>query len=861
MRAEGGTAAAAAGTGAPVRVSIPVTGMTCAACAVRVQRRLEARAGVRDAVVNFGTERATVAYDPAATDAAGLVEAIRAAGYDAGVADAVLAVDRLEWAATAEPLERALRALPGVLAASANLVTGQVRVAFVAGAVGAEDLERAVTAAGYRLAAPVDAADPLELERRAREREYRVLRGRFALAAAVAVVSMALSMPLMAGEMAGMQHGPLDVLDRLMMPLADGVLVLAPWLSDVSPGVLRWTLLVLTAPVLFWSGRPFFRGAYSGLLHRSADMNTLIALGTGAAFVFSVAATVAPGAFVRAGLPPDVYYEAVAFIIALVLLGKMLEFRAKGRTSAAIRRLADLQPRMARVVSDGVERDVPVAAVRVGDVVHVRPGERVPVDGRVLDGRSAVDESLLTGESMPVEKGPGDAVTGGTMNGSGAFRFEATRVGRDTALAQIVRMVQDAQAAKPPIQRLVDRIAGVFVPVVVVIAVIAALIWWLAGPPPAVAYALVVFVTILIIACPCALGLATPTAIMVGAGAAAERGILFRGGAALEMARALDVIVLDKTGTLTEGRPAVVEVWDAGAGGPPPDAWLRLAASLERGSEHPLGEAIVRAAVERGLEPGDAVGFASWSGRGVAGRVEGRDVVIGNAAFLEARGIDATAARQAAGAMAERARTPVFVAVDGAAVGVLGIADPVRPGSARAVAALRALGHDIVMLTGDHAATAAAVARQVGIDEVIAEVLPAEKADVVARLQTERGARVAMVGDGVNDAPALARADLGIAIGTGADVAREASDVTLVGDDPNGIVAAIRISRATVRTIRQNLFWAFVYNTLGIPIAAGVLYPVWGVLLSPVFASAAMAFSSVSVVTNSLRLRAKRFGE
>ena len=839
-------------TGELARVTFPVEGMTCAACAVRVQRRLAAGPGVREAVVNFGTERATVTYDAARANAAALVGMVRAVGYDARTARTVLAVDGLEWAVSPEPVERSMAKLPGVLSAEGNIARGEVTVTYLTEAVTPADLESAVRAAGYSLAAPIAAEDPVERERIHRQREYVRLRGRFVLAAVSAVLSMVLSMPLMRH---GTLHGPSDVLDRLMQPLSEQMVRWIPALGAPSPALLRWSLLYLTLPVLLWSGRSFYRAAWSGLLHRSADMNTLIALGTGAAFLFSVAATLVPGVFEQAGLPADVYYEAVSFIIALVLLGKMMESRAKGRTSEAIRRLGELQPKTARVVRGGEELLVSVADIALGELVIVRPGERVAVDGRVISGRSAVDESMLTGESMPVEKVPGSEVVGGTLNGAGSFRFEALRVGRDTALARIVRMVQDAQATKPPIQRLADRIAGVFVPVVLVVAIIAFGVWLAIGPPPALLHGMVVFVTILIIACPCALGLATPTAVMVGTGAAAERGVLFRSGAALERLRNVGVVVLDKTGTMTAGRPEVLDITGAQGTADTSLGWLRLAASMERGSEHPLGESIVRAAEERRLPLVDADSFDSHGGLGVEGVVEGRRVLVGNGALLEERGVRIGALSNAADAAARLGRTPVYVAVDGLAAGVLAIADPLKPGSRQAIAQLRARGLDVVMLTGDVETTARAIADQVGIERVIAGVLPADKAATVRRLREESALPVAMVGDGVNDAPALAAADVGIAIGTGADVALEAADVSLVGGGLGGVTTAIEVSHATVRVIRQNLFFAFVYNVIGIPIAAGVLYPIWGVLLSPVFASGAMAFSSVSVVMNSLRLR------
>jgi len=872
------------GSGDPgeVRLAIPVVGMSCAACAARIERRLARAPGVRAVAVNFGSERAVVAYDPSGTDAASLVRLVEEAGYGARLEEVVLEVEGLEWAASGARLERELLRVPGVVRAAVNLAAGQARVAVVAEAVPPVELVRAVERAGYRLAAPVAVPDALERERVAREREVRRWRLRFVVAACAAVVAMLLSLPLMAGHRAGSSP---DLFERLMAPVARAGARLAPWLYAVDPGVLRWALLVLTAPVLVWAGRPFFRGAWSGLLHRSADMNTLVALGTGAAYLYSVAATVAPGLFAGAGLAPAVYYEAVCFIIAFVLAGKMLEARARGRTSEAVRRLAGLQPRAVRVVRPGGEVEVPVAEVGVGERVRVRPGERIPVDGVVEEGRSAVDESLLTGESVPVEKGPGDEVVGGTLNGSGSLLVRATRVGRDTVLAQIVRLVQEAQASRAPVQRLADRIAGIFVPVVLVVALLSFAAWLLLGPEPRLLYALSAFVTVLIIACPCAMGLATPTAVMVGTGAGAERGVLIRGGAALEAAARVDTVVLDKTGTVTAGRPRVVAVVPAGAiaraapsssgdaasadpgaapasdpgavsSSDPAAVLLSLAASVERLSEHPLAGAVVEAARERGLEPPAAAEFVSHRGLGAEGVVAGCAVVVGSRAFVERRAgpVPAALAAEAERWAAEGA-TPVYVAVDGAVAGLLAVADPVKPGSGAAVARLRALGLEVVLLTGDHRRVGEAVARAVGIARVVAEVLPDGKVREIERLQREEGRTVAMVGDGVNDAPALARADVGIAVGTGADVALEAADIALAGGELAGVPVAIELARATLRTIRQNLFWAFLYNALGIPVAAGVLYPAAGLLLSPVLASAAMALSSVSVVANSLRLR------
>jgi Cu+-exporting ATPase len=694
------------------------------------------------------------------------------------------------------------------------------------------ELRRAIEELGYvvrDVAADGSAADSLEAAHAA---EYAALQRRFWVAAI-------LSLPVL---VMAMSHGRI------------------PWLN--FPGA-AWVQLLLATPVVFYCGAQFYRGAWAAFRHRAADMNTLIAVGTGTAYLYSVAATVFPGFFARAqgdgmggmGMAAPVYYEAASVIIALLLLGRMLESRAKGRTSDAIRRLVALQPRTARVVRDGAEADVPVDEVVAGDEVIVRPGEKVPVDGVVTAGESAVDESMLTGESLPVEKAVGSEVFGATMNRAGSFRFRATRVGRETALQQIVKLVQDAQGSRAPIARLADVVSGIFTPVVICIAIATFVAWFILAPPEVrFILALVSFVSVLIIACPCALGLATPTAIMVGTGRGAEHGVLIKGGESLETAHRLDTIVLDKTGTLTRGQPELTDVIPAA--GFAEGELLRLAAAAERGSEHPLGEAIVRGAASRGVALAEASRFGALAGHGIEAAVDGRAVLIGNAKLLRERGVDVTASEESAARLAELGKTPVFVSVDGAFAGTLAVADTLKPEAREAVAALRKMGLQVLMITGDARRTAEAVAREAGIDRVLAEVLPEGKAGEVKRLQ-DSGRRVAMVGDGINDAPALAQADVGIAIGTGTDVAIEASDVTLVRGDLRGVVTAIALSRATIRTVRQNLFWAFVYNVIGIPLAAGALYPLTGWLLSPVIASAAMSLSSVSVVTNSLRL--KRF--
>jgi Cu+-exporting ATPase len=632
-------------------------------------------------------------------------------------------------------------------------------------------------------------------------------------------------------------------------------LSLPDWLAH---GAKNWAELVLATPVVLWGGWPFFVRAWQAALHRTANMFTLIAIGTGAAWAYSVVATVAPALFPAGfrdahGSVP-VYFEAAAVIVTLVLLGQVLELRARRQTGSAIRALLGLSPKTARRVRpDGADEDVPLGDVQVGDRIRVRPGEKVPVDGDVIEGRSAVDESMMTGEALPVEKGAGDAVIGGTVNTTGGFVMTATRVGAETLLARIVQMVGEAQRSRAPVQRLADLVAAWFVPAVVLVAVVTFVVWALFGPAPALAYALVNAVAVLIIACPCALGLATPMSVMVGVGRGAREGVLVRNAEALERMEKVDTVVVDKTGTLTEGKPKLVTVEPA-AGLDEPDL-LRLAASLERGSEHPLAAAVVAGAKERGVETETAAGFESVSGKGVRGRVGGRAVTLGNSAMMAeagAGGIEELAVR--AEALRAEGQTVMFVGVDGRAAGLLGVADPIKATTPEAVAQLHAAGLRIVLLSGDNRTTAEAVGKKLGIDQVIADVLPQQKADVVRRLQAE-GRVVAMAGDGINDAPALAAANVGIAMGTGTDVAMESAGVTLVKGDLRGIAKARALSRAVMANIRQNLFFAFAYNVLGVPVAAGVLYPVFGILLSPMIAAAAMSLSSVSVIANALRLR------
>ena len=728
-----------------------------------------------------------------------------------------LSISGMSCAGCVKSVEDALRAVPGVREASVNLAE---RSAVIVGTAPAEALIEAVRGAGYDAAELTGLDDDERRERQERE-HYRRLMRQFAVASAW-------GLPLLAGAYLDWFPGYATPGGRLF------------WLAAG----------LVTAAVMYYSGRHFFIGAWKAFRAHNANMDTLIALGTGNAWLYSMGVALFPD------LVPEVareaYYDAAAIIIGFINLGQALEMRARGRTSEAIRRLIGLQPKTARVIRNGREMDVPIEEVGLDETIRVRPGERIPVDGVIIEGRSSVDESMLTGEPMPVEKGPGDEVIGGTINVSGTFLYQAKRIGRDTVLAQIIEMVRRAQATKPPIGRLVDRVASVFVPVVLIVAVVTFLAWFNLGGEERLSYAVVTSVTVLVIACPCALGLATPISIMVGVGKAAEHGILIRNGEALQRACELTAVVLDKTGTVTEGRPSVTEL--VPAEGHDEEELLRLAAGVERGSEHPLAHAILEAASARGLEAPEPEGFEAIAGHGVRARVGGRLVLFGNARLMAREGVDVSALEPRAAELAARARTAMYLAADGKAVGVVAVADRIKPDAADAIRRLHARGLKVVMLTGDQRRTADAVAREVGVDEVVAEVLPQDKAAKVAELQA-RGEVVAMVGDGINDAPALAQADVGFAIGSGTDVAIESADVTLMRGSLHGVADAIEISRATLRNIKQNLFGAFVYNTLGIPVAAGVLYPFTGMLLNPIIAGAAMAMSSVTVVTNANRLR------
>jgi P-type Cu+ transporter len=785
--------AARTGASDTAKVTLPVSGMTCAACSARVQRALQKQEGVREAAVNLMVNNATVTFDPSTTSAERLVEVIRETGYDAELPSP-------EQNAFAEQ----------------------------------------------------------EAHDRARDSEFRELRLKSIVSLVAAVIGMIVTMPVMAAHAAHAEHGGMGMVDPFMrwsMRVIDPWVEWAfPWLYTIDPLILTYVLLAMTAFIMGWAGRHFYTRAWAAFRHHSADMNTLVATGTGAAFLFSLAATFFPDFFIARGVAPDVYYEAVLFIVALILVGNTFEARAKRETSAALRKLADLRPKTARVLRDGAEADVPVEEVRQGDTILVRPGERIPVDGEVISGGSAVDESMLTGESLPVEKGPGDTVIGGTINRTGAFRYRATRLGADSVLSQIVKLMREAQGSRAPIQRLVDRVTGVFVPISISIAIATFVIWFVAVDAAPLVRAFAAAVAVLIIACPCAMGLAVPTAVMVSTGKGAEMGILIKGGEALQRARDVSTVVLDKTGTVTEGRPAVTDLVLAPGSGRSEAEFLRLVASLESSSEHPLAESIVTHAREQELELEHAESFDSVTGRGAVGVVAGSALAIGNVALMADYAVDPAPLRAEAERLAESGKTPMYVAIDGALAGLIAVADPIKPTSRAAIRRLQRMGLEVVMLTGDNRRTAEAIAREAGVPRVVAEVLPEGKVAEVRRLQ-QGGAVVAMVGDGINDAPALAQADVGIAVGTGTDIAAEAGDVVLMRGDLAGVADAIALSRRTLRIMKQNLFWAFVYNALAIPVAAGVLYPVFGLLLSPILASAAMAFSSVSVVSNSLRLR------
>ena len=795
--------------------------MSCASCVGRVESTLQSVAGIQDATVNFATKTALVTYDGPFPD---VVQALDSAGYPAAMQQCTVQIDGMSCASCVARIERALRASPGVVQAQVNLATGTALVTYLEGTTDPATLAKAVTDAGYPASAEKDAHGD---GRSAQDDEIHALT-RSTLWAAL------LALPVFVLEMGG--H---------MIP------AFHHWVhATIGTQTSYLIQFALTSALLLGPGRMFYSKGIPSLLRGTPDMNALVALGTGAAYLYSVASVFAPQALPQG--TANVYFEAAAVIVALILLGRLLEARAKGRTGAAIRKLVGLQPSTARVERDGVFTDRPIAEIVAGDVLQIRPGERVPVDGQVLNGTSYIDESMITGEPVPVGKDTGDNVVGGTVNGTGALRVRATHVGADTVLAQVIRMVQQAQGAKLPIQGLVDQITHWFVPAVIAVACLTVLAWLFFGPPPSLPLALVAGVSVLIIACPCAMGLATPTSIMVGTGRAAELGVLFRKGDALQQLQQAKVSALDKTGTLTLGRPELVDVIPVN--GFDRSGVLRLAAAVEAYSEHPIATAITQAGPEDLPEVSD---FQSLTGLGLKASVEGRMILIGSDRLMERNDVDLGILTGETEHHAAKGATPLYLSVDGLAAAALIVSDPIKPGTQEALARLHQMGLTLVMATGDNARTAQALADELGIDHVTAEVLPDGKLATITKLQDGFGA-VAFVGDGINDAPALAAADIGIAIGTGTDVAIETADVVLMSGDLRGVANAVEISRRTMRNIRQNLGWAFGYNTLLIPVAAGVLYPFGGPMLSPALAAGAMALCSVFVVSNALRLRRVR---
>ena len=808
------------------RIDLPVTGMSCASCAAHIQEGLAGLNGVRSASVNFAAEKATVFFDKSAVSLDDLIRVIEDLGYGVVSSKITLPVKGMSCASCVENVRKTLSSLEGVISASVNFATENATIEYFPTQTGVREFRKAIADAGYEVVEAEKGEDIVEREQRERLAAFRSLKRRV-------IIGALLTLPvfvLMQWDHLGLSR---------FLPL-----------SRQANHVLQ---LIIETPVQFWIGWQFYLGAVAAARHRTTNMNTLIAVGTSSAYIYSVTATFFPSLFQIRGYSSEVYFDTAATIIVLILLGRLFEAKAKGQTSEAIKKLIGLQAKTARVLKEGKETDIPIEEVEMGDIVVVRPGEKIPVDGTIKGGYSSVDESMVTGESLPVEKSAGDGVIGATINKTGSFKFEATRIGRDTMLSHIIDMVQSAQGTKPPIARMADLIASYFVPTVIGIAALTFLAWYIFGPAPAFTYAVLNFIAVLIIACPCSLGLATPTSIMVGTGKGAENGILIRSGEALEVAHKITAVVFDKTGTLTNGRPEVTDIVSSDMA---ERDVLFYAASAEKNSEHPLGEAIIKKARDADIQPADPETFLAVPGRGIKTTVGGKIVRLGNEKFMDDEHIDLEHMKHDVSRLSGEGKTAMLLSVDDKACGIVAVADTLKEDSLAVVKSLKRLGILVVMITGDNQRTAEAISRQAGIERIFAEVLPEDKAAAVRKLQEESHV-VAMVGDGINDAPALAQADIGIAIGTGTDVAIEAADITLIGGNLKNVFTAIALSKATMRNIKQNLFWAFAYNVTLIPVAAGVLFPFFGILLNPMLAAAAMGFSSVTVVTNALRL--KRF--
>lgn len=809
------------------RETLGITGMTCASCAKAVERSVRKVDGISTANINIATEKLTVEFDDTKTDIEKIKESVIKAGYgiQENKREIILPISGMTCASCVKAVERAIGKLEGVNEVSVNLATEKAKVVYDSSKVRISQIKDVVVKAGYS-ALDIETGEQADHERERREKEVKTLWKKF-------ILSMIFTAPLLYIAM-----GPM-----IGLPVPD---MISPHANPLNFGLIQ---LILVIPSII-AGYRFYTVGFSRLIKREPNMDSLIAVGTSAAFIYGIYAIIQ----ILNGnneYAHDLYFETAGVIISLILLGKYLESVTKGKTSEAIKTLMGLAPKTAIVIHDGKEMVIPIEEVETGDIILVKPGEKIPVDGEVIEGRTSIDESMLTGESIPVEKNPGDTVIGASINKNGTIKFKATKVGKDTALSQIIKLVEDAQGSKAPIAKMADIIASYFVPIVMAIAIIAGLAWFISGQ--SVIFSLTIFISVLVIACPCALGLATPTAIMVGTGKGAEYGVLIKGGEALETAHKIKTIVFDKTGTITEGNPRVTDIITTGL--VDRSELLQLSASAEKGSEHPLGEAIVNEAKDKNLELVNIDSFEAIPGHGIEVVIEGKNMLLGNKKLMDDRKIEITLQKES-DKLAEEGKTPMYVAIDNRLAGIIAVADVMKPSSKRAIEALHSLGIEVAMITGDNKRTAVAIARQAGIDRVLAEVLPQDKANEIKKLQAE-GKKVAMVGDGINDAPALAQADIGIAIGSGTDVAMESADIVLMRNDLMVVPTAIQLSKQTIRNIKQNLFWAFAYNSAGIPVAAGLLYLMGGPLLNPMIAAGAMAFSSVSVLTNALRL--KRF--